>query len=197
MERSSERPPGFPQSSAEPRRPARPRPRSRSRKARKPSPPPLDLRGVTVLIVEDHQDSRELLRQTIESFGATVEVAADGREALACAGWFRPDLVLCDLRMPVVDGFGFVDRIRSDSRLSRTAVLAVTALDSDADLRRTFDAGFDGHLVKPIDYETVVAQLERIFWAHLRKSGEKGREAGATAEGPPSASESGRSLPRR
>lgn len=109
-----------------------------------------------------------MLRQTVESFGAKVEVAADGREALACAGWFRPDLVLCDLRMPVLDGYGFIERIRADPRLSRTPVLAVTALGADADFRRTFDAGFNGHLVKPVDYETIAAQLERIFWAHRR-----------------------------
>jgi CheY-like chemotaxis protein len=164
MERSPELPPGFPLSSAA-ARPSGPR----SRKRGTPGPPPLDLTGVTVLIVEDHHDSREMLKETIESFGAKVEVAADGREALACAGWFRPDLVLCDLRMPVLDGYGFIERVRADSRLSRTAVLAVTALGSEADFRRTYAAGFDGHLVKPIDYETIAAQLERIFWAHRRK----------------------------
>jgi CheY-like chemotaxis protein len=95
----------------------------------------LDLRGVSVLIVEDHADSRDMLRQAVESFGATVAVAADGREALATADWLRPDLVLCDLRMPVLDGFGFIDRLRQDPALSRIAVLAVTALGSDADVR--------------------------------------------------------------
>jgi CheY-like chemotaxis protein len=165
VDRSRELRPGLAHSSAAERPPAR----RRSRKAGTPSAPPLDLTGVTVLIVEDHEDSREMLKQTVESFGAKVEVAADGREALACAGWFRPDLVLCDLRMPVLDGYGFIERIRADPRLSRTAVLAVTALGTDADMRRTFEAGFDGHLVKPVDYETIAAQLERIFWAHRRR----------------------------
>jgi CheY-like chemotaxis protein len=110
-----------------------------------------------------------MLRQIVESFGAKVAVAADGREALRMAGWLRPELVFCDLRMPVLDGFGFIDRLRQDPALSRTAVLALTALASDADVRRTWEAGFDGHLSKPIDYETIAAQLERIFWAHRPK----------------------------
>jgi CheY-like chemotaxis protein len=136
--------------------------------AHRVKPADLDLSGVTVLIVEDHADSRDMLRQIVESFGATVAIAADGREALATAGWLRPGLVLCDLRMPVLDGFGFVERLRADPLLSRTPVLAVTALGSDADMRRTWNAGFNGHIVKPIDYETMAAQLERVFWAHRK-----------------------------
>ena len=136
-------------------------------------PPTLDLRGVTVLIVEDHPDSRDMLRQVVESFGASVAVAPDGRQALRVVAWMRPDLILCDLRMPVIDGFGFIDRLRHDPNLSRTAVLAVTALGSDADVRRTWEAGFDGHLVKPVDYEVIAAQLERIFWAHRLRPDEK------------------------
>jgi CheY-like chemotaxis protein len=128
----------------------------------------LDLRGVNVLIVEDDPDSRDMVQQVVESFGASVAVAADGRAALRIAAWMRPDLVLCDLRMPMIDGYGFIDRLRHDPHLSRTAVLAVTALGSDADIRRTWEAGFDGHLVKPIDYETIAAQLTRIFSAHRR-----------------------------
>ena len=129
----------------------------------------LDLRGVNVLVVEDDPDSRDMLQQVVDSFGASVAVAADGRSAFRIAAWMRPDLILCDLRMPVIDGFGFIDRLRRDPSLSRTAVLAVTALGSEADIRRTWEAGFDGHLVKPIDYETIAAQLERIFWAHRRR----------------------------
>jgi CheY-like chemotaxis protein len=126
----------------------------------------LDLRGLTVLVIEDHEDSRELLRQIVASFGATVVVAADGREALRTVAWVKPSLILCDLRMPGLDGYGFIDTLRHHPGLSRTPVIAVTALGSEADFRRTWDAGFNGHLVKPIDYETIAAELERIFWAH-------------------------------
>jgi CheY-like chemotaxis protein len=133
----------------------------------------LDLHGVTVLIVDDDPDSRDMVQQVVYSFGASVAAAADGREALRIASWMRPDLILCDLRMPVIDGFGFIERLRHDPNLSRTAVLAVTALGSEADIRRTWEAGFDGHLVKPIDYQTIAAQLERIFWAHRKRDAPK------------------------
>jgi CheY-like chemotaxis protein len=160
---------------------AGPRPRSRphgrtpaeraanAASAERTSPQKLDLNGVTVLIVEDHPDSRDILRQVVESFGASAAVAADGHQALRVISSMKPDLILCDLRMPVIDGFGFIDRLRHDPNLSRTAVLAVTALGSEADIRRTWEAGFDGHVVKPIDYETIAAQLERILWAHPRR----------------------------
>jgi CheY-like chemotaxis protein len=135
----------------------------------------LDLGGVTVLVIEDNADSRELLRQMVDSFGAKVVVAGDGREALRTVAWVKPDLILCDLRMPGLDGFGFVDTLRHHPSLSRTPVIAVTALGSDADFKKTWEAGFNGHLVKPIDYETIASQLARVFWAHERK----GPDAGA------------------
>jgi CheY-like chemotaxis protein len=127
--------------------------------------PRLDLHGVTVLIVEDHADSRDMLRQIVASFGATVVSSEDGREALRVVGWVAPDLILCDLRMPSLDGFGLLETLRHHPSLSRTPVIAVTALGSDEDVQRTWQAGFNGHLVKPVDYGMVAAALERIFWA--------------------------------
>jgi CheY-like chemotaxis protein len=133
--------------------------------------PTLDLRGLTILIVEDHADSRALLCDIVESFGATVVVAEDGYDAVKKVSWIQADLVLCDLRMPRLDGFGFIDWLRNDPKLSRTPVIAVTALGADADYRRTWAAGFNGHIVKPIDYRTIAAQLDRVFWAHARMRG--------------------------
>ena len=129
----------------------------------------LDLHGVSVLIVEDHRDSRDLLREVVESFGATVAVAADGREALRVVSWMRPELILCDLRMPVIDGYSFIDRLRHDPAMNSSAVLALTTLEGESDIKRTWEAGFDGHLVKPFDHAMIDAQLERIFWAHRQR----------------------------
>jgi CheY-like chemotaxis protein len=126
------------------------------------------LRGRTVLIVEDHADSRDLLRMAVESCGATVQVAADGEEALARIAERRPDLVLCDLRMPNMDGFTLMQRLRADPKLRSIRVVAVTALGSDEDILRTWKAGFDGHLVKPVDLDLITSLLERVFWANPR-----------------------------
>jgi CheY-like chemotaxis protein len=132
-----------------------------------PKPPRLDLKGVTVLVVEDNDDSRDMLRQIVGSFGATVLSAANGEEAIALlATRAAPDLVLCDLMMPRMNGFEFMDWLRRQPHLSRIPVIAVSALGAEADVMKTWSAGFSGHLVKPVDFWTIAAQLHRIFWAH-------------------------------
>src|SRR5262245_20581217 len=124
------------------------------------------LQGATVLVVDDHEDSRNLLRQMVEWFGARVHTAGNGQEALASLERQTPDLLLLDLRMPKMDGFTVFRRLRADPRFSKLRAIAVTALGSDADIMRTWEAGFDGHLVKPIDFETLAHALNRAFWAH-------------------------------
>jgi CheY-like chemotaxis protein len=126
----------------------------------------LDLRGVAVLIVEDDPDSLDFLDQMVGAFGATVLTARDGREAIELVSHTAPDLVLCDLLMPHVNGFQFMNWLRDQPHLSRIPVIAVTALSGQADIMRTWEAGFNAHLVKPIDYDTLRRQLERLLWAH-------------------------------
>jgi CheY-like chemotaxis protein len=124
------------------------------------------LQGATVLVVDDHEDSRNVLRQMVEWFGARVHTARNGLGALAWLDKQTPDLLLLDLRMPGMDGFTVFQRLRADPRFSKLRAIAVTALGSDDDVMRTWEAGFDGHLVKPIDFETLALALNRAFWAH-------------------------------
>ena len=132
-----------------------------------PKPPKLDLAGVTVLIVEDHEDSRDMLRQIVASTRAKVLSAANGEDAIALlATRPAPDLVFCDLVMPRMDGHQFMDWLRRQPHLARIPVIAVSALGAEADIMKTWSAGFSGHLVKPVDFWTIAAQLHRIFWAH-------------------------------
>ena len=143
-----------------------------------PSPPPRPadvpgrsrdwLHDIRILIVEDHDDSRELLRQIVVSFGATVRVAADGHEALASASAWTPDLILTELRMPGMDGFTLLSRLRDDPRLCGSRVVAVSALATGADIKRAWLAGFDGHVAKPIDYDLLAEVIERVFWGSAR-----------------------------
>ena len=90
-------------------------------------------------------------------------LAGDGREAIDKVSGMKVDLVLCDVLMPRLDGFAFIEWLRQDPKLrrSRTPVIAVTALGNDADYERTWDAGFNGHIGKPIDYETVACAPRR------------------------------------
>ena len=87
-------------------------------------------------------------------------------DGLTLARQHPPDVIFCDLRMPGMDGFAFLERLRSDPELRRSRVIAVSGLASEDDVRRTWQAGFDGHLVKPIIYDGLLAQLKRTLWAH-------------------------------
>jgi len=126
----------------------------------------LDLRGVVVLVVCDHDDSRHLLRQTVASFGAAVLTARDGRDAMVLVSQAVPDLVFLDLPTRGMDGFDFLDYLRERKSLARIPVVAVSAAATNGDLHRAWEAGFNGQLVKPIVMDAVEAELERIFWAH-------------------------------
>jgi CheY-like chemotaxis protein len=126
--------------------------------------PPVPLwKGVKVLVIEDHEDSREALRRILASLGVQALVARNGHHALGLVARHAPDIVLCDLLMPGMDGFAFLREMRRDPSGARVPVVAVTALGSDRDLHRTWSAGFDGHLTKPIDYDSIVAVLERAL----------------------------------
>ena len=91
-----------------------------------PSLRPSALAGLVVLVVEDSQDSRESLRESAELLGARVSVAGDGREALAMIGEVDPDLVLCDLRMPHMDGYEFIDEFSRAKSIRHPPVLAMS-----------------------------------------------------------------------
>ena len=106
-----------------------------------------------------------MLRQILQSLGARVLLAIHGEEALKLLAKDPPDLILCDLIMPVMDGFAFLKRLRRLPAVARTPVVAVTALGASGDLQETWEAGFDGHLTKPIDYDTVTSTLERVLSA--------------------------------
>lgn len=73
------------------------------------------------------------------------------------------DLVLADIRMPRLDGIQFIQRLRADPQFVRLPVIAVTALGQDRDYFSTFEAGFEAHLTKPIDYELVAAVISRVL----------------------------------
>lgn len=139
----------------------------------------LSPQGIDVLVVDDHTDSREALSALIASFGATVHDAHDGEDALRVIAKTKPDLLFCDLQMPGMDGFELVRRLRADADLCRIRLIAVSDLQSDDDFQQSWEAGFDGHLVKPMTPEIIAAQLERAFAgtlppppAHSSRAGE-------------------------
>jgi len=106
-----------------------------------------------VLVVEDNLDAAETLREMLLLWDHEVEVAHDGREGIDKARAFQPDVVLCDIGLPVMDGYAVARAMRSDPELSSAFLVAVTGYASADDARRAAGAGFDRHLGKPVPLE--------------------------------------------
>jgi CheY-like chemotaxis protein len=100
-------------------------------------------------VADDHPDVRESLAMLLELRGHEVATACDGVEAFEAAARLRPDLVLLDLGMPRLDGYGACRRIREQAWGRDLTVIALTGWGRDGDRRQTEEAGFDDHLVKP------------------------------------------------
>lgn len=118
-----------------------------------------------ILIAEDSSVNRELLRELLEIRGHDVFEAVDGQEALERIVELRPDLVVLDIGMPVLDGFGVIEKIRADPQLARLPVLAATAYAMRGDRDRVLQAGFDGYVSKPINADTLTQEIARVLTA--------------------------------
>ena len=137
----------------------RPPPHARARRPSASRP----LQGLTLLVVEDHDDSREFLKRLLEALGARVLVAVNGLDALDVLRTRRPHAILLDLMMPVMDGYAFARRVARDSRWARIPVIAVTALGGTHDLLRTWEAGFAGHVTKPLGQVDLIGVVQRVL----------------------------------
>jgi CheY-like chemotaxis protein len=116
-----------------------------------------------VMLAEDNAVNRELLRELLEIRGYQVTEACDGQEAVDMLDQARPDLLLLDLGMPKLDGFGVVRHIRASPGLANLPVLAVTAYAMRGDREEVLKAGFDGYLSKPIDATALASEMERLL----------------------------------
>jgi two-component system, cell cycle response regulator len=116
-----------------------------------------------ILVVEDNPDNLNLMKYLLRAFGHTVLTACDGNEGLESARRELPDLILCDLQMPNIDGFELIRVLRLDPRLANRPVIAVTAYAMRGDDDKVLAAGFDGYISKPIVPEEFVGQVERFL----------------------------------
>ena len=111
----------------------------------------------TILLAEDHRDSREAMRALLEAHGYRVIEAANGREAVERALEERPDLVLMDIMMPEMDGFEATRVLRSQEVTRKLPIIAVTAMDGAQRLSQ--QAGVDDFVAKPIDTRGLMAKI--------------------------------------
>ncbi len=108
-----------------------------------------------VMIVDDNEDAAEMLGMLLETTGHETCVITESPAAIAAARAFRPEVVVLDLGMPVLDGFEIARALRADDELRDVVLVALTGWGADEDRERCRDAGFDHHLTKPVTASTV------------------------------------------
>jgi len=115
-----------------------------------------------VLVVDDNWDSATTLGMLLRMVGHDVQTAHDGVEALRVAGEFRPAVVLLDIGLPKLNGYETARRLRKEPWGSRVILIATTGWGQAADRERSSDAGFDHHLVKPVDPTALIQLLASL-----------------------------------
>ncbi len=112
-----------------------------------------------ILVVEDHPEAAQNLGKILSLRGHQVELAFDGREALAKAGSFRPEVVICDIGLPEMDGYAVARAVRADPALAGVTLIALTGYAAPEDMARSKEAGFDAHFGKPPSLESLLEML--------------------------------------
>ncbi len=119
--------------------------------------------GKTVLVVEDFEDNRFMMRRLLEMSGYRVVEAVNGQQAVELAGAESPDVILMDLSLPMLDGLAATRRIREINGQSRVPIIAVSAHDSADFHAEALAAGCNEYVTKPIDFDQLVQLLDRLL----------------------------------
>ncbi len=115
-----------------------------------------------ILVVDDVSDAAYSLAMLCELFGAEAKVARDGVEALTLAAAFRPEVVLMDITMPHMDGYEAARRIRGQEWGQSVVLIALTGWGRRSDIDAALEAGFDGHLLKPVEADALVSLVTAL-----------------------------------
>ena len=121
-----------------------------------------------ILAIEDNPTNLELMAYLLRAFGYEVLEATDGEVGLAVARRERPDLIICDVQMPGVDGYEVARQLKSDPTLRMIPLLAITALAMVGDRDKVLAAGFDGYIAKPLTPQTFVQQVAAFLQPNQR-----------------------------
>jgi CheY-like chemotaxis protein len=115
-----------------------------------------------ILVVDDNVDSAESLALLLSMGGHEAHVAHDGPAAVDAAARLRPDVMLLDIGLPMMDGFEVCRRVRQEPWGQQMAMVALTGFGQDRDRAESASAGFDRHMVKPIDYDALLKTLSTL-----------------------------------
>ena len=121
-----------------------------------------------ILVVEDNEQNRILLRYLLKHHGFEVIEAADGATGIACAREQRPDLILMDLQMPVLDGYTAIKLLKKDKATKDIKIIAVTSFAMKGDREKALEAGADGYISKPIDTELLIGLIKGLLGEKLQ-----------------------------
>jgi CheY-like chemotaxis protein len=132
------------------------------------APAPAASAGRRVLVVDDNEDGAESLAMLLEFHGHETHQAYDGVEAIAAAERLRPDAVLLDIGLPRLNGYETCRRIREQPWGKDMFLVALTGWGTEEDRQRSGEAGFDTHMVKPVDYDELLRLLEKTSGSVLQ-----------------------------
>lgn len=132
----------------------------------------------SILIADDYDDNRELLRLMLETEGYRIREARNGHEALDAALAEVPAAALIDLSMPLLDGWGLLRALRADERTRSIPCVAVTAFAANQDRQRALEAGFDAYISKPFRAKELLELVNGIVRKDSERDGSKDGERG-------------------
>jgi len=124
-----------------------------------------------ILVVDDNRDAASTVGMLLKLMGNTIRTAHDGEEAVQAAGEFRPQVVLLDIGLPKMNGYDAASRIRQQEWGTKMILVAVTGWGQEDDRRKSKEAGFDHHMVKPVDPQSLMKLLAEFSEAAGRKHG--------------------------
>jgi len=116
-----------------------------------------------ILVVEDHEDNRQILRDLLDHAGYDMVEAEDGEQALAAAARDRPDLILLDIQLPLIDGYEVTRRLKADPVLKATPIIVITSYALSGDEAKAYAAGCDTYISKPYDPNALLEIIRRYL----------------------------------
>jgi two-component system cell cycle response regulator DivK len=116
-----------------------------------------------ILVIEDMEDNRRILRDLLTNAGFDLIEAVDGEKGILAAAEHRPDLILMDIQLPIVDGYEATRRIKANPELRHIPIIAVTSYALSGDDAKAAAAGCDGYVAKPFSSRQVVAKIREFL----------------------------------
>ncbi len=121
------------------------------------------LKGWDIVVIDDEEDSLTVAQVILDEYGANTHTATNGEEGLSVIRSVRPKFVISDLSMPVMDGWGLINKMQNDPALKDIPAIALTAHAMLGDRERAIAVGFHNYLTKPLTVETFIQDLVRLL----------------------------------